>query len=95
MSLWTNLGIICSGKDFFLTITYFSCSSHFKNQMTNCNVIETYVSVFVNLVSETGACESNPCDHGGSCVEVAYGYTCDCAGTGFTGSNCQGAEQFI
>jgi hypothetical protein len=33
-------------------------------------------------------CDADPCQNGGSCRNVAGGYTCDCTNTGFTGTNC-------
>ncbi len=32
---------------------------------------------------------TNPCQHSGSCTNTDGGYSCDCAGTGYTGTTCQ------
>eukprot|EP00563_Minutocellus_polymorphus_P004523 CAMPEP_0181026034 /NCGR_PEP_ID=MMETSP1070-20121207/3421_1 /TAXON_ID=265543 /ORGANISM="Minutocellus polymorphus, Strain NH13" /LENGTH=499 /DNA_ID=CAMNT_0023103193 /DNA_START=235 /DNA_END=1731 /DNA_ORIENTATION=+ len=34
-------------------------------------------------------CDSSPCQNGGQCTSSGSGYTCLCAGTGFTGTNCE------
>ncbi|KAI5637364.1 EGF-like domain-containing protein [Phthorimaea operculella] len=33
-------------------------------------------------------CESQPCQHGGRCIDGLNSYQCDCAGTGFAGEDC-------
>ena len=37
----------------------------------------------------TNPCDSSPCQNGGQCSSSGSGYTCLCAGTGFTGTNCE------
>lgn len=32
--------------------------------------------------------QSQPCQHGGRCVDELNGYACDCAGTGYSGDDC-------
>uniref|UniRef100_A0A0A9W8L0 Protein crumbs homolog 2 n=2 Tax=Lygus hesperus TaxID=30085 RepID=A0A0A9W8L0_LYGHE len=33
-------------------------------------------------------CDSNPCEHGGKCIDGTASYTCDCWKTGYRGSTC-------
>ena len=33
-------------------------------------------------------CESNPCEHGGTCTDMEEEYSCACE-SGFTGSECE------
>ena len=39
--------------------------------------------------SEINECASSPCLHNGECLDEVNGYRCNCAGTGYTGTNCQ------
>lgn len=40
--------------------------------------------------TELLTCQPNPCDHGGKCkVHDHESFSCDCKGTGYTGSKCQ------
>ena len=38
---------------------------------------------------DTPDCNASSCQHGGQCIEQVNGFSCNCAGTGYTGSNCQ------
>ncbi|XP_059483045.1 protein crumbs isoform X2 [Neocloeon triangulifer] len=38
---------------------------------------------------EINECLSNPCLHGGQCLDLPATYSCDCTGTGFSGTKCQ------
>lgn len=33
--------------------------------------------------------QSQPCSHGGQCIDGLNGYTCECAGTGYAGDDCE------
>lgn len=37
------------------------------------------------------ACLSNPCQNGGSCLELEQGYACDCP-EGYAGQDCRDSE---
>ena len=39
-------------------------------------------------VVDINECESNPCEHGGTCTDMQDGYSCACE-SGFTGSECE------
>ena len=39
--------------------------------------------------SDIDDCVSGPCQHGGSCTDGINMVTCDCTGTGYTGSYCE------
>ncbi|XP_075263967.1 uncharacterized protein LOC142355795, partial [Convolutriloba macropyga] len=42
-------------------------------------------------IAPVAACFYNPCQNGGTCQDTnanAFGYTCECDGTGFVGQNC-------
>jgi len=53
---------------------------------TKCNCIAGYSGDFCEI--NTNECASNPCKHGGTCVDGIASYTCTCL-TGYTGSNCE------
>lgn len=40
------------------------------------------------LLTDIDECASNPCIHGGTCVDMVNSYNCTCV-SGFTGQNCQ------
>ena len=40
------------------------------------------------LTLDINECESNPCENGGTCTDMDYGYRCSCK-SGFTGSECE------
>ncbi len=42
-----------------------------------------------SYVSDIDDCDPNPCFNGGSCTDDVDSFNCDCAGTGFTGVQCQ------
>ena len=37
---------------------------------------------------EIDECASNPCLHGGNCIDMVNGFRCECDGTGFSGQTC-------
>ena len=37
--------------------------------------------------NETNECAEEPCGNGGQCTDGVNQYTCNCAGTGYTGKN--------
>ncbi len=37
---------------------------------------------------EIDACDPDPCQHGGTCSDQLIGYSCNCAGTGYEGTDC-------
>ena len=39
----------------------------------------------------TDECQSNPCENGGSCVDLHLDYKCNCT-AGFEGKNCSTSE---
>jgi hypothetical protein len=39
--------------------------------------------------AEINECSPNPCQNGGDCTDVVNGFSCDCAGTGYSGTTCQ------
>ena len=41
-----------------------------------------------HVISDIDGCASNPCQSGGTCVDVANGYTCNCV-AGYIGDHCQ------
>ena len=41
-----------------------------------------------NLLVEINECESNPCENGGTCIDMEGGYECTCE-SGFTGPACE------
>ena len=47
-----------------------------------------YKLIFFKLL---GDCRSQPCENGGTCVELGDTTICQCS-SGFTGSICQGSE---
>ena len=49
----------------------------------NCSCINN-----VECVVDLGMCVSNPCPNGAECIDVSYGYTCECVG-GFVDNNCE------
>ncbi len=42
----------------------------------------------MNWLSDIDECASNPCEHGGTCVDDVNQYTCDCD-PGWTGDHCE------
>jgi Notch-like protein len=60
------------------------CSSSWSQSQLSCVKIED-----LNVGSVQQLCDSNPCQNGGQCTNGDNTYTCDCTGTGYTGSTCQ------
>ena len=56
-----------------------------------CN-IDIYICLclldFTFLVSDDNECLSNPCQNGGTCIDLYNYYSCQCVGR-FIGNNCQ------
>lgn len=44
--------------------------------------------VVVDTCRMTDRCNPNPCEHNGICKQNSMEFTCDCAGTGYSGSVC-------
>lgn len=40
------------------------------------------------FISDTNNCIGNPCDNGGTCIDVINGYYCSCL-NGYTGLSCE------
>ena len=51
----------------------------------------TLLNVF--LLADINECESNPCENGGTCMDLEDGYNCACE-LGFTGTVCQTGNSF-
>ena len=47
-----------------------------------------YIIIINHVVVDTDECESNPCQHGGTCSDRVNYYACTCS-TGSEGSNCE------
>lgn len=41
-----------------------------------------------NLKPDINECESSPCKHGATCIDLVNAYQCNCA-PGFSGLNCE------
>ncbi|XP_078607783.1 uncharacterized protein LOC144879831 isoform X2 [Branchiostoma floridae x Branchiostoma japonicum] len=52
----------------------------------------TDVRVYGHCPADYSGCDPNPCLNGGACQPTNGGYTCDCAGTGFTGRMCESLD---
>lgn len=48
--------------------------------------------VFFSWSSEIDVCESQPCEHGGTCIGAFNSYSCSCI-VGTTGARCETGEQ--
>jgi hypothetical protein len=67
--------------------------------MTSCYTSDITMSLYALLqqcwpcitvrISELKTCSSNPCLHGGACIDGDNGFTCDCTTTGYYGQLCQ------
>lgn len=60
---------------------------HYLNQSMGVSVTVGLVSNNY-YVSDINECESDPCEHGGSCRDKVNGYVCDCP-PGRTGDHCE------
>ena len=49
----------------------------------------------VLILSDINECASSPCQNGGVCNNLVNQYSCDCAGTGYSGIHCQIGIVFI
>ena len=57
-----------------------SLSGSLVNEFLSCIMLCSFF-----LQENINECASNPCQNGAPCVDGVNGYTCNCAGTGFTG----------
>lgn len=48
----------------------------------------TFLCVGENCEVDVNECESNPCHHGGTCIDQSNGYTCHCP-PGWVGGSCE------
>ena len=48
--------------------------------------------IWFDYFSDINECSSDPCQNGGICLDQFDHYNCECNGTGYTGSNCEGGK---
>lgn len=60
---------------------------------TTCSKDNVYERKTISRVEDAAACASNPCNNGGSCVEMIDNYTCLCPDP-WTGAQCNNGEIF-
>jgi len=53
------------------------------------NILQSFVDSL-----DINECESDPCQHDGSCIDRINSYTCTCF-TGYTGLHCEEGKSFI
>ena len=83
-------------------VRHVKCCGHILvsiDVMTSCYTSDITVSLYALLqqcwscitvrISELKTCSSNPCLHGGACIDGDNGFTCDCTTTGYYGQLCQ------
>ncbi len=47
----------------------------------------------LNFFQDINECIPDPCQNGGVCTDQVAAYSCNCAGTGYHGTNCTVGEQ--
>uniref|UniRef100_A0A8W8MLW5 Uncharacterized protein n=1 Tax=Magallana gigas TaxID=29159 RepID=A0A8W8MLW5_MAGGI len=55
-----------------------------------CNCYEGFTGPSCSI--DVDECSSNPCLHGGRCIDLIGQYQCDCSETGYSGINCTSKE---
>ena len=77
--------IMTSSQSMLLWITLFSCNRH-----NLCQVFVLNIKYGVGCVSIQSPCNSDPCQHNGTCVDsdIAGTYRCDCT-SDFYGAHCE------
>ena len=53
-----------------------------------------YFEILYFLLLDINECESNPCENGGTCMDMEDGYECECE-SGFTGPLCETGMKLI
>ena len=46
------------------------------------------------LFLDINECEANPCNNGGTCVDLVGDYRCDCV-PGYTGADCETGTHYL
>jgi hypothetical protein len=67
-----------------------ACTNHLGAPRTcACPAGSTGTGVGASGCADIVDCTPTSCQHNGRCVEGVLGFTCDCAGTGYSGTTCQ------
>jgi len=64
-----------------------SSSVTFFPQFDRCNYLHAMASRFFVVYAEIDECLSDPCENGGTCIDLINGYECRCTSQ-YTGVNC-------
>jgi alpha-tubulin suppressor-like RCC1 family protein len=98
MPIWTAYAVgarhICAIEGGLVECWGSNVDGALGNGAPSATIVAVPTGVKSQLVghSSTDYCEPNPCRNGGVCSEVNNSYSCDCAGTGFTGTTCTTAS---
>ena len=63
-----------------------------RMDLLKSNLMENYFPLL--QFSDTNDCVPDPCQNGGTCVDLVGSYRCDCK-TGYSGTNCQTSAYLI